>query len=262
MDLRKVLAFLTMAGLLTLAGCGNSDDSDDFGKAASGGGSGTASSASAGAMGTASIAGKVTLTGKAPIAAVISYDADPVCKSQHATSGKDETVIADDKGDLANVFVYVKDGAGSYSAPTTPVTLLQKGCMYSPHIFGIQVNQPLDIMNGDPTLHNVHCMAVINDAFNVGQPSQNMVSEKKFSKPEVLVKFKCDVHGWMHCVAGVVTNPFYSISGTDGNFKIGQLPAGTYTVVAVHEKYGESQPQQITVKDGEAASANFTFAAQ
>ncbi len=76
------------------------------------------------------------------------------------------------------------------------------------------------------------------------------------------MKFKCDVHGWMHCVAGVVTNPFYSISGTDGTFKIAQLPAGTYTVVAVHEKYGESQPQQITVKDGEAASANFTFAAQ
>ncbi|HTC21194.1 MAG TPA: carboxypeptidase regulatory-like domain-containing protein [bacterium] len=262
MDLRKVLAFLMAAGLLTLSsGCGNSDDNDDFGKS-TGGGSGTASTVSSGAMGTASIAGKVTLSGKAPNADIISYDADPVCKAQHATSGKDETVVADANGDLANVFIYVKDGAGSYSAPTTPVTLLQKGCMYSPHIFGIQVNQPLEIVNGDPTLHNIHCLAVVNDAFNVGQPTQNMATQKTFSKPEVLVKFKCDVHGWMHCTAGVVTNPFYSISGTDGSFKISQLPAGTYTVVAVHEKYGESQPQQITVKDGEAASANFTFAAQ
>ncbi len=262
MDLRRVLAFLMMASLLAVSGCGSNDE-DDFGKAPSGGSSNTASSSGpSGAMGTASISGKVTLSGKAPIADIISYDADPVCKSQHATSGKDETVVADAQGDLANVFVYVKDGAGSYSAPTTPVTLLQKGCMYSPHVFGIQVNQPLDIMNGDPTLHNVHCMAVVNDPFNVGQPTQNMVSEKKFSKPEVLVKFKCDVHGWMHCACGVVTNPFFSVSSADGTFKISQLPAGTYTVVAVQEKYGESQPQQITVKDGEAASANFTFTAQ
>jgi hypothetical protein len=262
MDLRKVVAYLAVAGLLAVGGCGNSDDQDDFGKASGGGSSTAAGSGPSGAMGTASISGKVTLTGKAPIAAIISYDADPVCKSQHATAGKDETVVADANGDLANVFVYVKDGAGSYSAPTTPVTLLQKGCMYTPHIFGIQVNQPLAIVNGDPTLHNIHCMAVINDAFNVGQPTQNMATQKTFSKPEVLVKFKCDVHGWMHCTAGVVTNPFYSVSGTDGTFKISQLPAGTYSLVAVHEKYGESQPQQITVKDGEAASANFTFAAQ
>jgi hypothetical protein len=134
--------------------------------------------------------------------------------------------------------------------------------MYTPHVFGVQVNQPIAIVNDDPTLHNVHCMATLNDAFNVGQPSQGMKTEKKFTKPEVLVKFKCDVHSWMHCFAGVVDNPFYSVTGANGSFKISQLPAGTYTLVAVHEKYGESQPQKVTVKDGEAQSVSFTFTAQ
>lgn len=213
-------------------------------------------------MGTASISGKVTLTGKAPINDTITFDADPVCKSQHASAGKNEVVLADAKGNLANAFVYVKDGAGNYTAPTTPVTLLQKGCLYNPRVLGIQVKQPLIIMNGDPTLHNVHCMAVLNDSFNVGQPSQNMTSEKKFDKQEVLVKFKCDVHSWMHAAIGVVTNPFFSISGKDGAFAISKLPAGTYTLVAVHEQYGESKPEQVTVKDGETQTVNFTFTAQ
>ncbi len=259
MDSRKLTAFLLAASLMAFTGCGSKDEDEGFGQ---GGGGGNNTVAATTALGTASITGTVTLSGKAPAAPVIAMDADPVCKSQHATSPKDELVTADAKGNLANVFVYVKDGAGSTAAPATPVTLLQKGCMYSPHVFGIQVGQPLEIVNGDPTLHNIHCMAVTNDAFNVGQPSQNMATEKKFSKPEVLVKFKCDVHSWMHCCAGVVTNPFFSVTGADGAYKISQLPKGTYTLVAVHEKYGESQPQTVTLADGASQAVNFTFAAQ
>lgn len=257
MDLRKYTALMLVAGLALTAGCGSKDE-DDLGSA---GGGGNASTASA-ALGTGSITGKVTLKGKAPAPAIISMDADPVCKSQHTGAVKDETVVADAKGDLADVFVYVKDGAANYPAPATAVTLTQHGCMYTPHVFGIQVNQPLEIVNEDPTLHNVHCMATINDAFNVGQPSQGMKTEKKFAKPEVLVKFKCDVHSWMHCFAGVVSNPFYSVTGKDGTFKISQLPAGTYTLVAVQEKYGESQPQTVTLKDGGTQAVDFTFNAQ
>ena len=265
MDMRKFLALALVASLFTMAGCGSSDDDDQyFANHGKGGGSSSQGSGggASGPTGTASVSGKVTMTGKAAPNDVITFDADPVCKSQHATAGHNDVVLADAKGDLANVFVYVKDGAANYPAPSTPVTLLQKGCLYNPRILGIQVNQPLIIMNGDPTLHNVHCMAVVNDAFNVGQPSQNMTSEKKFSKPEVLVKFKCDVHSWMHAAIGVVSNPFFAITGADGSFKIAGLPAGTYSLVAVHEKFGESQPVQVTVKDGEAQSANFTFAAQ
>ncbi|HVZ79361.1 MAG TPA: carboxypeptidase regulatory-like domain-containing protein [bacterium] len=263
--MKKILALTLMASLLVMAGCGGGDDDDQYfskNRGGSSASSGSGGSGASGPTGTASIAGKVVLTGKAAPNEVITFDADPVCKSQHATAGHNEVVLTDAKGDLANVFVYVKDGAANYPAPSTPVTLLQKGCLYHPRVMGIQVNQPLIIMNGDPTLHNVHCMAKINDAFNVGQPSQNMTSEKKFDKPEVLVPFKCDVHSWMHADIGVVSNPFFAITGTDGTFKIAGLPAGTYSLVAVHEKYGESQPTQVTVKDGEAATANFTFAAQ
>jgi plastocyanin len=189
-------------------------------------------------------------------------DADPVCKTAHAGAVADETVAVDKKGELANVIVYVKEGAGNYPPPSTSVLLDQKGCMYKPHVFGIQVGQALEIQNSDPTLHNVHSMATVNDSFNVGQPNQGMKTEKKFTKAEMPLKFKCDVHSWMHCFVGVFTHPFYSVSGADGSFKISGLPAGSYTVVAWQEKYGESAPQKVDIKDGEAKSLNFTFTAQ
>jgi plastocyanin len=255
MDLRKILALMMAVVFMGAAGCGGGDDDDEAGD------EGGAPAVTA-KLGTGSVSGKVSLSGKAPAAAKISMDADPVCKSQHSGSTTSEALLADAKGNLKNVFVYVKEGAGKYPAPTTPALLDQKGCMYTPHVFGIQVGQTLSIQNSDATLHNVHSMATVNDGFNIGQPNAGMKSEKKFTKPEVLVKFKCDVHSWMNCYVGVVTNPFFGVTGGDGGFKISQLPAGSYTLVAVHEKLGESQPQKVDIKDGESKSVNFTFTAQ
>jgi len=106
------------------------------------------------------------------------------------------------KNGLINVLVYVKEGAGNYPAPSNAITLTQMGCQYAPHVFGIQVNQKLEILNDDPTFHNVHAIPVLNDAFNFNQMSKGVVTEKIFTKPEVPVRFKCDVHYWMHCMAG------------------------------------------------------------
>jgi hypothetical protein len=66
----------------------------------------------------------------------------------------------------------------------------------------------------------------------------------------------------MHCLTGVFTHPFFTVSTEDGSFKINGLPAGTYTLVAYHEKYGESAPQKVDIKDGEAKTLNFAFTAQ
>src|SRR5690349_14948187 len=102
MDLKKLLAITAVAGFVMTSGCGQKDDDDLM---AGGGGK------SAGVMGTASVTGKVTLTGKAPAGSTISMDADPVCKTAHTSAVADETVVVSKKGELANVIVYVKEGA-------------------------------------------------------------------------------------------------------------------------------------------------------
>ena len=110
------------------------------------------------------------------------------------------------------------------------------------------MNQPLEIVNSDDTLHNVHALSVNNPQFNLGMPIKGMKMKKTFTKPEVMVKIKCEVHPWMSAYAGVVDNPFYGVTGEDGSAQIKDLPAGEYTIEAWHEKYG-TQTQKITVTD-------------
>ena len=208
----------------------------------------------------ATITGTVKFQGTAPAMPTIQMAADPYCLQQHANAPvKDEEVVVDANGDLANVFVYVKNVPGTYPPPSTPVVLDQHGCQYHPHAVVLQVGQPLQIKNSDATLHNIHALPVINSPFNEGQPVQGMVSTKKLDKAEITpFRVKCDVHGWMKAFMAVMPNPFYSVSAENGTFTISGLPPGSYTIVAWHEKYGQ-QEQQITVAPKESKTVAFTF---
>ena len=205
------------------------------------------------------LSGSVKTTKPAPKAEAIKMSADPVCAKENA--GKQvmkEDVVVGAGGTLANVFVYVKEGVKSPpAAPATPVSFDQKGCTYTPHVFGIRVGQPLKIINSDPVLHNVHSMAKSNAGFNMGMATKGQVIEKKFTKPEVLVKIKCDVHGWMTAYVGVVDHPYFAVTDKQGNFSIDGLPAGEYTVEAVHEKFG-AKTAKVTVTDA-GGKTEFSF---
>ena len=212
--------------------------------------------AAAPAGGSGSITGLVSYTGEDTDAA-INMDADPVCAGEHADGASSEMIVADG-GNLANVFVYVKEGAaGGQAAPSEPVVLDQQGCTYTPHVAGIQVGQKLVIRNSDATLHNVHALPEKNQEFNQGQPFQNMELEKTFDTAEVMVRFKCDVHPWMSAYMGVVDHPYFAVSGADGSFTIEGLPAGDYVIESWHETLG-SRTQNVTVGDG-AVAVSFDY---
>jgi hypothetical protein len=65
----------------------------------------------------------------------------------------------------------------------------------------------------------------------------------------------------MHSFVGVRPDPFFAVSGSDGSFTIKDLPPGTYTIEAWHEKFG-TQTQAVTIAGTESKTANFTFAAR
>ena len=205
-----------------------------------------------------SLAGKVIFEGTPPAPQIIKADADPTCLLQHQDGIASEEIVANPNGTLKNVLVFVKGGleGQTFEAPKEPVVFDQSGCHYTPHVFGIQVNQPLQILNSDDTLHNVHALPQKSKEFNLGMPLKGMKLTKTFTSPEVGIKIKCEVHPWMSAYAGVFDHPFYSVTGDDGTFTLKDLPPGEYVLEAWQEKLG-SQTQ--TVKVPEAAEVTFSF---
>ncbi len=198
---------------------------------------------------TGDVMGVVTINGTAPKNEPIRMNADPVCLKQAKGPQFQETyAVGADGKSLGNVFIYVKDGLGNYQydAPTSAVNLNQEGCHYTPHVFGVRVGQPLEILNSDPTLHNIHALPKANKEFNNGQPIQGMKTTHTFTAKEIMVPFKCDVHGWMNAYVGVMDHPFFTVSDAEGKFAIKGLPAGTYTIEAWHEKLG-AVTQSVTL---------------
>jgi hypothetical protein len=209
------------------------------------------------------ITGKVMFEGTPPQAAVISTASDPACAQANKGELKSERIVVDDGG-LENVFVYIKDGLGNkyiFDTPTAAVKLEQTGCHYVPHVLGVRTTQPLEIVNNDNTMHNIHGMPESNREFNFGQMVAGLKNTVTFTTPEVLIPFKCDVHAWMNAYVGVVDHPYFAVSANGGKFELRTVPPGTYTIEAVHEKLGR-QTQAVTLGEKDKKEITFTFKAQ
>jgi plastocyanin len=206
----------------------------------------------------ATINGTVKFDGTAPKAAKIDMSQDPACKGANTA----ETVVADG-GDLANVFVYVKDGLGdrTFAVPSQAVTIDQQGCKYHPHVLGAMIGQTIEIKNDDQTTHNIHPTPQANREWNESQPPAAAPLEKSFAREEIMLPVKCNQHPWMRMYINVMKSPFYAVTGPDGKYEIKGLPPGTYTIAFVQEKLGE-QTQKVTLAAKDSKTADQTFKAQ
>lgn len=208
-----------------------------------------------------SITATVKLEGPVPKPEMITITGDPKCVAENgAPQRASESILVGENQALQNVFVYVKDGLGRFSfpIPTQPVVLDQDKCRYSPRVVGVRVGQPLQVRNSDPLLHNVRSNAVINQAFNKSTPVEGMTFDHTFSTSEVMVPFKCDVHGWMSAYVGVVDHPYFGTTATDGKVVLGNLPPGTYTIETWHEQLG-TRTQQVTIAAKESKDVSFSY---
>ncbi len=217
---------------------------------------------------TGTIAGVISYEGTPPAPTKIDTTADAACGKANPNLMTDHTIVTD--GKLANVFVYIKEGtvdAGKkiadykWETPSNVVQLDQRGCHYTPHVFGVQTNQKISITNSDQTQHNIHWIPRANPEWNQSQPNGAPPIEKTFTRSEILVPVKCNQHPWMKAYIGVMRTPFFDVSETNGTYEIKNVPPGKYTVVAWREGAGNGQEKtfEVTVPANGAGKADFSF---
>lgn len=253
----KWFAMIVIAalGLMLLTACSKKESANEQPTAATPGAAPAATPIDQSTVG--SVSGTVKYTGTAPKPAKIDMSQDPACKGNNTV----ENVVVDN-GDLANTFVYVKDGLGdrTFDVPKDAVEIDQKGCQYHPHVLGVMTGQTVKIVNSDDTTHNIHPTPKDNREWNESQPPKANPIEKSFTREEIMLPVKCNQHPWMKMYINVVKNPFFAVTDKNGKYELKGLPPGTYTIAFVQEKLGEKD-EKVTIGPKESKTVDTSFGA-
>ena len=203
-----------------------------------------------------SVTGRVTFHGAIAKPKKIDSDSETLCP-QNLHEG---TLLTGKNGGVANVFVYIQSGLEDkqFEPSATAVKLDQHGCMFVPRVVGVQIGQVLDVKNSDPISHNIHPMPKNNREWSQEQAPGVPDIEHKFPRPEIMIKAKCNIHSWMRTFIGVVSHPYFAVTGPDGTFELKNLPAGDYSLATWHETLGE-KTQAIHVDPAGRATLDIVY---
>jgi hypothetical protein len=205
----------------------------------------------------------VRLDGQPPKSLTVNMAQEPACTKLHPGPVTYSEVVVGANNSLGNVVVYVSSGleGKTFEPPAQTVVIDQKGCMYLPHVVAVQTNQKLQVVNDDPTMHNIHPIPTSNREWNKSQPPSMPPIETSFAREEIAIPVKCNVHPWMRSYIAVLSHPYFSVTGKEGVFELKNLPPGTYTLTAWHEKFGKSE-QKVTLSANDSKKLEFVFKAR
>jgi plastocyanin len=207
------------------------------------------------------ITGTVTYEGAPPPMKTITLAGEPQCAAGHPGPVPAGDALVHD-GRVENAVVYVKDGLGerTFAVPDTPVVIDQAGCLYAPRVAGARACQPVQFVNSDGVLHNVHGTPKNSPPWNFGMAVRGSQRAIRVPNPEVAIEIRCDVHPWMRAYLGVLDHPYFAVTGADGRFMLADLPPGDYAVESWHERFG-TREARVTVGPRETKDVSLTYAA-
>jgi len=184
------------------------------------------------------ISGTVKWTGAKPQPVTLPITKNPdICAPNGQKTRDLERIIIAPDGGVENTVLYLKDitKGKAMDLPEVRRSLNQKNCRYIPHIMLVPKGDNLTMVSSDPILHNIHMTGV--ELYNIPFPIADHPVKRPFPRDGV-TDLKCDAgHVWMNSVVLTVDHPYYAITDEHGNFKLTNVPAGTYTIEAWHESW-------------------------
>lgn len=149
--------------------------------------------------------------------------------------------------DSRNTVVYVERVEGEFMPPDSALMMDQRDMIFIPHILPVVKGTTVDFRNSDNVLHNVFSPDKCTTKFNLGTWPKGEVRSFTFEDEGCFAVVLCNVHPEMEAFVLSLQNPYFFVTDKDGAFIISDLPVGSYTLVAWHEKLkSASQTVEVT----------------
>jgi hypothetical protein len=155
---------------------------------------------------------------------------------------RDESLMVDSRGGLANVYLYLH----SRKKPICPelvesvpkqVVLDNRDYIFKPHCMKIWSDrQEFLIINSDPVAQNVAYSPIGDAPANIVLPVGAHAIWRFQRKQNIPIPIACNYHPWEIAYILPRDNPYVDISAADGTFKITKLPVGKLEFQAWHER--------------------------
>jgi plastocyanin len=135
---------------------------------------------------------------------------------------------------IEGVFV-ITNGLPTNIIQVVTKRVAQQGAMFTPHLLPIMAGSTVQWPNHDEIFHNVFSMSEAKQfdlGLYKGDPPEKSVT---FDKPGRVDVF-CSIHERMHCIVLVLENPCFAVTDAKGNYKIADVPPGSYKLRTWHER--------------------------
>lgn len=204
--------------------------------------------------------GHVTFIGTVPEAQPIEVTKDAARCGKQVEEG---VKLGLDHG-VQNAVVFIED----LPAPSEPLDpdaapvqlkIEDKHCRLSPRVSMAQTGATLELSNLDPLFHSLTGIVDGKVAFKAALALEGQKRVVDLTQP-ARIEVRCSVHPWETAWTYVFAHPYFTMTESDGSYRIQHLPDGVHTVVAWHEKLGMKRAQVavttfITVADFEMEGA-------
>lgn len=156
-----------------------------------------------------------------------------------------------------NIVIYLKSVASMPVATGSgeELQMVQLGETFIPHILPIMKGSTVRFPNQDPIFHNVFSLSGTK-SFDLGRYPKDDSRSVTFDEVGIVPMF-CHLHSDMSAIIMVLDNPYFTVPDPDGQYQIENIPAGSYTLVAWHERSHQAE-QQVDVKAGHTLELDIT----
>jgi plastocyanin len=170
-------------------------------------------------------------------------------KSHFAPVANERYEIVSKAGVLATdpprAVVYLQgDFPKTTALPTKQVG--QKDLAFAPPLLPVEVGTKVEFPNFDDTYHNIFSYSPAK-RFDLGRypPNEKPVPFQVFDRAG-LVTLRCDIHEHMRGLILVLATPYFTITDSDGRYRLTKLPAGHFVVKAwINSKTTRERPVEL-----------------